>query len=143
MEVRDFIDQIEQQRKEQEAVYHSAAVRYGLSDSAMWIIYLVSDGGASYTQQALCRECCCAKQTINTAINQLVQKECVYLEAIPGTRNEKRVLLTKKGQALVAGTTDLLKAAEARAYGKLTEEERSTYLELTSRITGYLKMELH
>ncbi len=142
MEVRDFIDQIEQQRKEQEAVYHSAAVRFGLSDSAMWIIYLVSDDGASYTQQALCRECCCAKQTINTAINQLVQKEWVYLETIPGTRNEKRVLLTPKGQALAAETTDQLKAAEARVYERLTVEERTQYLELTSRITGYLKEEL-
>lgn len=142
MEVRDFIDQVEQQRKEQDAVYHSTAVRYGLSDSAMWIIYLASDAGASYTQQALCRECCCAKQTINTAINQLIQKECVYLETIPGTRNEKRVLLTPKGQALAKETTDQLKAAELRAYGKLTEAERTAYLKLTSRITGYLKAEL-
>ena len=142
MEVRDFIDQIEQQRKEQDAVYHSAAVRYGLSDSAMWIIYLVSDDGASYTQQALCRECCLAKQTINTAINQLMRNEYVYLETIPGTRNEKRVLLTQKGQALAAKTTDQLKAAELRVYEQFTVEERNQYLELTARITGYLKAEL-
>ena len=38
MNVTDFIRRIEQQQKEQDFMYHSVAVRYGLSDTGMWVL---------------------------------------------------------------------------------------------------------
>lgn len=141
MDIGEFIKQIEQQRKEQDAIYHNVAVKYGLSDTAMWVLYIVSESEAVVTQQELCRQCFCAKQTINTAITGLVKNGFAVLEVIPGTRNQKKIILTDKGVALTQNTTDRLREAEQRAYGKLAEAELQAYLEMTSRLTVALREE--
>lgn len=141
MNIVRFIQQIELQRKEQDSLYHSVAVKFGLSDTAMWILYLVSETEDDLTQQDLCKQSFYAKQTINTAITSLVKNGFVELISIPGTRNHKKVHLTDAGRELVKGTTSRLKIAEQNAYGKLTEEELQAYLDITSRLTGYLREE--
>lgn len=141
MNIANFIQQIELQRKEQDALYHSLAVKFGLPDTAMWVLYLVSETDGDLTQQDLCRKSFYAKQTINTAINGLVRNGSVELVPVSGTHNHKRVQLTEAGQALAKRTTNRLKAAEQNAYGKLSEEELQSYLHITSRLTGYLREE--
>ena len=141
MNIANFIQQIELQRKEQDSLYHSVAVKFGLSDTSMWVLYLVSETDKDLTQQDLCKQSFYAKQTINTAINSLVKNGFVELIPIPGTRNHKKVRLTDTGRELVKGTTNRLKIAEQNAYGKLTEEELQVYLDITSRFTDYLREE--
>ena len=141
MNSREFIRRIEQQRKEQDSIYHSVAEKYGLSDTAMWVLYLVTEGSGDITQQDLCRQSCYAKQTINTAVNSLTKSGFVELIPIPGTRNHKKIQLTDSGRGLVNRTTRNLKAAEERAYGRLTDDEIETYLDITSRLTAYLREE--
>ncbi len=141
MNSREFIRRIEQQRKEQDSIYHSVAEKYGLSDTAMWVLYLVTEGSGDITQQDLCRQSCYAKQTINTAVNSLTKSGFVELIPIPGTRNHKKIQLTDSGRGLVNRTTRNLKAAEERAYGRLTDDELETYLDITSRLTAYLREE--
>ena len=136
-----FIQQIEQQMKAQDSFYHNVAVSFGLSDSAMWVLYHVSETDEVLTQQDLCRQNFSAKQTIHTAINGLVKNGFVELIPIPGTRNHKKILLTASGQALADRTVNRLKEAEQRAYAKLSDEELQTYLDLTSRLTGHLREE--
>lgn len=141
MNSREFIRRIEQQRKEQDSIYHSVAEKYGLSDTAMWVLYLVTEGSGNITQQDLCRQSCYAKQTINTAVNGLMKSGFLELIPIPGTRNHKKIQLTDSGRGLVNRTTRNLKAAEERAYGRLTDDELETYLDITSRLTAYLREE--
>ena len=141
MEIAQYIDQIDQQQKEMDAVYHNAAVRYGLSDSAMWVLYMVSDEGGC-TQQDLCRQSFFAKQTVNSTIAKLVKNGLVRLEAIPGGRNRKQIWLTEAGRTLTAGSVDHIRAAEQRAYGQFSREELAAYLDMTTRLTAYLRAEM-
>lgn len=141
MNIANFIQQIELQRKEQDALYHSVAVKFGLSDTAMWVLYLVSETDDDLTQQDLCKQSFYAKQTINTAITSLVKNGFVELIPIPSTRNHKKVHLTDAGRALVESKINRLKIAEQNAYGKLSEAELQSYLDITSRLTGYLREE--
>lgn len=141
MNIGEFIDQIEQQRKEQDAIYHNVAVAYGLSDTAMWVLYFVSNSKEVCTQHNLCQQSYYAKQTINTAITNLVKNGYVDLELIPGTRNHKKILLTPKGWELAKNTTDHLREAELRAYGRMNESELREYLEMTTRLTMFLREE--
>ena len=53
MEVIDYIEQIEQQNKEQDSIYHNVAVKYGLSDTAMWVLYNVYASKEAVSQQGL------------------------------------------------------------------------------------------
>lgn len=141
MNTIDYIRQIEQQRKEQDFIYHNVAVRFGLSDTAMWVLYNVYTSKDVITQQELCRQCFFAKQTVNTAITSLSQNGYVVLEAIPGTRNQKKILLTAKGNTLAEATIAPLTEAESRAYSALSHEELETYLEMTTRLTVSLREE--
>lgn len=141
MDISEFITLLEQQRKETDAIYHAAAVKCSLSDTAMWILYMLTESPEAYTQQDLCGLGFYAKQTVNTAIQTLLRRECVTLEPVPGTRNRKRVVLTETGRALAKITVDPLCQAELRAYGCLTEAERDAYLALTTRITTRLREE--
>ncbi len=141
MEIQEVMSQIDEQRKEQDAVYHNMAVKFGLSDTAMMILYFAADQRSTVTQQEVCNACFVPKQTVNTAIAGLVQKGLVELELIPGTRNKKRILLTEKGWHLAANTTEKLRAAELRAYGRLSEEELQSFLDMTRRLTVGLREE--
>ena len=141
MEIQEIMNQIDEQRKEQNAVYHNVAVKYGMSDTVMMILYFASDEETVLTQQEICNACFLPKQTVNTAIAGLAQKGLVELELIPGTRNKKRILLTDAGRELEKNTTDRLRGAEIRAYGKLSVEELNSYLEMTRKLTAALREE--
>ena len=142
MEIYEYIKLIEQQRKEDDSVYHSAAVKFGLSDTAMWILYVLSEPDSCVTQQDLCRQGSFPKKTANTAISNMAKNGYVTLEPIPGTRNQKRILLTGAGRELAAKTGDKLRIAEKKAYGTLNAQELETYLALSKRLTDSLKKEI-
>lgn len=141
MNVTDFIRRIEQQQKEQDFIYHSVAVRYGLSDTGMWVLYNVYAAADTVTQQELCRQCFFPKQTVNTAITRLIENGYMTLEVIPGTRNQKKILLTAKSAELAERTVGQLIEAEKRAYATLTPEELQAYLAMTTRLTAALREE--
>lgn len=141
MDIREYIELIEQQRKEQDAIYHNVAVKYGLSDTAMWVLYNIYLANDVITQQELCRQCFFAKQTVNTAITSLTKNGYVELENIPGTRNHKKILLTAKGTQLTEVTIKPLVEAENNAYNVLNSEELKAYLDMTTRLTVSLREE--
>ena len=142
MNIGYMIDQIEQQRKEQDAIYHAVAVRHGLSDTALWILYYLWEAKQDCTQQDLIRQSFFAKQTVNTAVASLVKKGYLILEMIPGTRNLKRLILTAQGKEVANSTAAPLRQAEIRAYGSLPEAELLKYLDLTEKLTISLKREM-
>ena len=142
MEIYEYIKLIEKQRKEEDSVYHSAAVKFCLSDTAMWILYVLSEPDSCVTQQDLCRQGSFPKQTVNTAISNMVKNGYVTLEPIPGSRNQKRIVLTDAGRELTEGTMCKLRMAEERAYGALTVDELETYLAMAKRLTDSLKKEI-
>lgn len=141
MVVKDYIELIEQQNKERDSIYHNVALKYGLSDTAMWILYNVCASDEAVTQQELCRQCFFAKQTVNTTITSLIKNELVTLEVIPGTRNKKKILLTESGKVLIEEKIMPLIEAEICAYSVLSENELKTYLEMSSRLTTALREE--
>lgn len=141
MEITEYIEKIEQQNKEQDSIYHNVAARCGLSDTAMWVLYNVYTSAEGVTQQELCRQCFFPKQTVNSTIAALCKNGFVTLEVIPGTRNQKKILLTSAGKALAEEKIGPLIEAECRAYSVLTEDELKAYLEMTTKLTTALREE--
>lgn len=141
MNIKAYTDEFEWQLKEQNAIYHSAAVKFNLSDTAMWILYTVSGSEKEYSQQELCRISYFAKQTVNTAINSLSEKGLVVLKSACGSRKEKKIVLTPQGREYAKNTTDKLHKAEERTYKHFSEKELNLYLEMTKKITEFLREE--
>lgn len=119
--------------KQQDELYHGLAVRFGLSDTALWVLYAVCSSDGPATQYDLANSWCFPKQTVNSAIAALEKAGMIQLVPLPGARNRKNVLLTGAGDVFCSGTVLPLIRAEERALLRLSEGERQTFLLLMEK----------
>ena len=106
--------------------YHEAAVKMGLSDSEMWILYILSASGNSCLQSVMRTETCMIKTTVNSSLKKMEREGFLRLE--PGEGRNVRVILTDEGEELAKRTAWRLIEAENRIYESWTPEERQTFL---------------
>lgn len=118
-----------------DSVYHEAALKLGLTDSAMMILYAVLDGGGSCPISDICAFGI-NKQTVNSALRKLEAEDTVFLEAAGGRR--KNVRLTEKGMELAEKTVLKIINIENEIFASWTKNERETYIELTKQYMDQL-----
>ena len=118
-------------------LYHRIAVKMGVSDSVMWIMYCLCEPGADHTQNSIAGRIGVPKQTINSAINRLLKDGYISLEQLPVSGNNKRIALTEKGKSFCKEQIAPFAEAEDRAFSKLSEEEQEQYLALGIKHNRY------
>lgn len=123
--------------EETDAVYHEIAAGFGLSDSAMLILYALQDAGGQIPLAAICRQTGASKQTINSALRKLEADGHISLCMADGKR--KIVCLTQPGKALAARTAGRVLAAENEIYDSWDEDELQAYLRLTEKYLAALR----
>jgi DNA-binding MarR family transcriptional regulator len=69
-----------------EAVYHEAALKFSLSDSAMLVLYAICNNGESCLLSDIIHLSGASKQTINSALRKLEAEGIVRLEAVNGKK---------------------------------------------------------
>ena len=111
--------------KEQNEIYSAAARSFGLSDSAMWILYFLRLNNGTCQQKELASSLSQPKQTTNSAVKQL--------------ERGGYVTLTPKGSGLAVSTSDHVIDAERETWGDFTEEEQDSLIELLSKYNKRLK----
>ena len=114
-----------------DAAYHDAAMRLGLSDSALMVLYTLCTSDGECALHALVGLCGCGKQTVNSALRKLEAQGVVRLEALDGRR--KKVCLTSKGEALTSATVCRVIEIENRIFASWSQAEYDGYLDLTKR----------
>lgn len=120
--------------------YHEAALKLGLSDSAMSVLYTVRGEGKPCPLSLIRRLAGMSKQTVNSALRKLEKDGIIRLEAVDGKR--KSAALTDKGKALADRTVARVIAAENRIFELWTESERGEYLRLTENYLNAFRAEL-
>lgn len=120
-----------------DAAYHEAALKLGLSDSAMLILYTICSRDGECLLSDIMQMSGANKQTINSALRKLEAEDIVYLEAFSGKK--KKVYLTDKGNQVVKNTVLRLMKIENDIYTSWTKEEWETYVELTQRYLNMFK----
>jgi len=128
---------LDYQLSEINAVYHEAAQKLGLSDSAMMILYTVCEYEGSCLVSDIYHLSGIAKQTINSALRKLEHEQMIYLERFDG-RN-KKVCLTEKGKTAAQRTVCRIIAMENAVFDGWTDEERQLYLDLTQRFLDEIR----
>ena len=114
-----------------DSAYHDAAVKMGLSDSAMLVLYAICAGGEACPLSDIPRLSGVSKQTINSALRKLEAEGLVYLKA--GGGRKKLVCLTGRGGQVAERTVARVIGIENDIFSSWSEGERSLYLELTMR----------
>ena len=117
--------------------YHEAALKCGLSDSAMIILYTICNNGEECLLSDVTQLSGISKQTINSSIRRLEEDDVVYLETLG--RRKKKICLTDKGRVLVNDTVFKIIRIENEIFDSWTTEEQKLYIELTQRYLSDFK----
>ncbi|MBR0031563.1 MAG: hypothetical protein IJP61_04690 [Treponema sp.] len=124
-----------------DSLYRRVSASFEISACAMWIFYYLLAFDEGMTQVELSEVMMFPKQTINSAVSQLAKSGMVTLEAVPGTRNSKKVLLTKQGKKLAEKTASRLLSSEIKAAQKFGEEKMMQFITLREEYLTLLKAE--
>lgn len=112
-----------------DVVYHEVALKLGITDSAMLILYaLCSNNGECMLGDIISGA---SKQTINSALRKLEVDKIIYLKTFSGRK--KKVYLTEKGKVLVKDTVLRVIKVENDIFSSWSDEERGIYIGLTQR----------
>lgn len=125
--------------KELNEIYHDAALKVGLSDSAFDILYSIADMGDGCSQSDVCKYSCLSKQTVNSSIRKMT--ELRYLILKPGTGRTMGIFLTDTGRNLLEEKIYPIIKKENEAFSSMTEKECSLMLELLEQYNKALKDE--
>ena len=136
LSAKSLIEQKNRQYNETNALYHAAAVQFGLSDTAFWILYALYSSAAPLTQVQMCAEWCLPKQTLNSAVRSMVEQGLLVLTPAPGGKRAKNLNLTESGRALAEKTIARVVRAEAAAICRMGLERMETDLAIRQ---GYLQ----
>lgn len=114
-----------------DAAYHAAALKLGLSDSEMRILYTLCLNGAPCPLSEIVSRSGISKQTINSALRKLENAGAVYLETAGGRK--KQVCLTGPGRELTQRTALRLLRIEDEIFASWSQEELERYIALTEK----------
>lgn len=109
-----------------DSLYHHAAVKLGVSDSVLFVLYMIYVNGEKCLLYDIYKSSGISKQTINSAIRKLENEKIVYLEKYNG--KTKMVCLTETGKSYASQTAAKLLETERNAFRDWSEEEIDTYL---------------
>ena len=118
-----------------DTAYHDAALRMGMSDSTMLVLYtLCSYGGECMLGDITSGA---SKQTVNSALRRLESEGIVYLKTFEGRK--KKVYHTEKGRKFSEDTVFQVIKAENEIFASWSDEEKNIYVGLTQRYLAEFK----
>lgn len=127
--------------KEFDELYHGAASKMGISDSAFSIFYTLYDLGDGCLQKDICYEIFANKQTVNSSIQKLEQEGYIYLKQ--GRGRDKHIFLTEAGKQFVNQYIIPVIQKENEAFTVLLPEEQSELLRLAHIYINSLRTKLN
>lgn len=126
--------------REIDKMYHEVALKMGLSDSALMILYAITELGDGCLQKDICELFFFSRQTINSACKKLEMKGIIYLEK--GKRRDMHMHLTEAGVKLVQNTIVPLMKAETAVFAEMEPDEVKEFLRLTRKYTAIFRKKI-
>lgn len=128
--------------KEVEAAYRTYAAAQGISESALQILYSLYLADGETTQTEICADWSVPLQTINSSLKKLERAGLLRLVCKEENRREKRILLTRAGEALAEALIAPLVRAENESFLRLTRQEQDALIALTRKQCDILKEQI-
>lgn len=123
-----------------DSLYHRAALKLGVSDSVLFVLYMIYTNGGQCLLYDIYKSFGISKQTINSAIRKLESEDIVYLEKLNG--KAKIVCLTDRGKAYIKQNAAKLFAAECNTFSDWSEEEINLYISLIEKHNTSLRKQI-
>ncbi len=136
------LDQWNKLVKRQDEVYHRCARKSGLADAQFWVLYALCETEQTFCQNLFCENWCYSKQTVSAAVANLERAGFLYLTFAKGSRKQKELHLTAKGETFCDQYVRTLQTAEERALERLSNEERESFFRTLSILLEGLEKEM-
>ena len=120
--------------------YHEAALKLGISDAEMNVLYVLSYEGSGCYQSSLYKNTGMTRSTVNTIIRRFEKEELLYLKS--GKGRNTCVFLTEKGEKYLKDTVQKIVDIENRIFKGWPEEDRAEFLRLNQKYADELKDEI-
>lgn len=141
--VKEQLEMVMQQLKELLSIYRGAVSHIRISENEFWIWYTLVLTDGDYSQQDICSAWSLSKQTVNTIVAHMVQKDYAVLEVVPSTRNRKIIRLTEAGKQYGESIVIPVCDAEQRALDRLSPEEFGACTAALRKFITSLKEEMN
>ncbi|MBR3355663.1 MAG: winged helix DNA-binding protein [Oscillospiraceae bacterium] len=128
--------------KAQDDIYHAYAVRHGVSDSFLFLMYVFHEDGDGVTQAEIGQILNVPKQTVNSALKKMESDGLIYLNNDGKDRKKKRVFLTETGKNIMRVLIEPLIMAENRAYESIGLNKSIMMSELVGQETDAFKEQI-
>ena len=125
--------------KEVDDLYHMLALKFSLSDSAMWILCTMREANRELTQSEIAQEMSMSRQTVNSAIKNLAKQGYLRLEAVSGDRRNKPLSFTEEGEPLLKRTVDRVLSLEHQVFENLEVEEQEQITQILRKYTRLMR----
>ncbi|MBM6699550.1 winged helix DNA-binding protein [Bifidobacterium pullorum subsp. saeculare] len=123
--------------RELDRVYHEMARTSGLSDCAFWTMYALYGAEEPLPQKEISQTWQYSKQTVASALQQLVRRGLVQVRLAEGSRRDKVIELTDEGLGFARRHLLPVAQAEQAALAGLGAEGAE---ELLDRLDGYTSL---
>ncbi len=128
--------------KAQDDIYHAYAVRHGVSDSFLFLMYVFHEDGDGVTQAEIGQILNVPKQTVNSALKRMESDGLIYLKNDDKDKKKKKVFLTETGRNMMRDLIEPLILAENKAYESIGQNKSIMMSELVGQETSALKEQI-
>ena len=141
LSAKELLAQENRLYNESNLLYHSAAVKFGLSDTVFWVLYALYSDDKPQTQTQMSAGFCLPKQTLNSAVRGMVEQGWVMLTPAPGCKHGKNLSLTENGRSLAEKTVAQVIRAEETAMQRMGLDNARQYITAGQVYTQLLREE--
>lgn len=120
-------------------VYVRYAKRFGIPVKSLFVLNTLYYTPQGCNQMEICLKAYSSKQTVSAIIKGYVEQGYVELTELPTDRRNKFVRLTKVGRRYAAAIVPPLTKAETAAMARLTPEQQTMLVELTTVFGDHLQ----
>lgn len=126
--------------KELDRVWSRLSRACGLSEGEYWALVMIREGCT--TQTEISEQLSMNKQTVHSALKQLIRRGIVRLETQPGNLRVKEIVLTEAGESFTEKYVDTMMDIEERVWSELTKAERREMIRVSQKYNRLLKKAL-
>lgn len=126
--------------KELDRVWSQLSRACGLSEGEYWALVMIREGCT--TQTEISEQLSMNKQTVHSALKQLIRRGIVRLETQPGNLRVKEIVLTEAGESFTKKYVDTMMDIEERVWNELTKAERREMIRVSQKYNRLLKKAL-
>lgn len=120
-------------------VYVRYAKRFGIPVKSLFVLNALYDTPEGCNQMEICLKAYSSKQTVSAIIKGYLKRGYVELTELPRDRRNKLVRLTDAGRRYAEAIVPPLTHAETAAMARLTPEQQSMLVELTTVFGDHLQ----